>query len=154
MDGEGAVVGALAAAGVFRGVGKFVQLFPGEKAALFASFFHGQKGHADGAHGAAHFRAHHFPARDLFEGAEHGVAVEGAALNDDVLAQFFRVANFNDLLNGVSYDGIGEARGNIRHARPFFLGLLYLGIHKDGAATAQIHGSVAFQGHGGKFLHA
>ena len=75
-------------------------------------------------------------------------------MDDDVFAEFFRIAHFYNFLNGVSNDGVGEACRNIRHGGPFFLCLLHFRIHKHGAAAAEIHRRLRIQCHVGEIFHA
>ena len=55
-------------------------------------------------------------------------------------AQIRCVRQLDDFEKGVFDDGIGQTGGNIRHGGPLLLGLLHVGVHKDCAAGAQIHG--------------
>ena len=47
--------------------------------------------HAEGPHESGDGRPDDLTAEELFKGPQHGVVVEGTALDDDVFAQFFRV---------------------------------------------------------------
>ena len=53
-----------------------------------------------------------------------------------------------------SNNGEEKSGGDIGHAGALFLGLLYVGIHKHGAAAAQVRGIRREQGLFGKFFHA
>ena len=97
-----------------------------------------QQGRAIGAHVARDVGAHGIHAGELFEGAQHGIVEERATLYDNFRADFFGVANFNDLEQGVLDNGNGQARGDIAHGCAFFLSLLHTGVHEYGAAAAQI----------------
>ena len=55
---------------------------------LFHEFF-GEKGNADSTHFARAFRTDRGDARLLLERAEYSVVFEGAALDDDMLAEGF-----------------------------------------------------------------
>ena len=52
------------------------------------------KPHAEGSHEAGDGRPDDLAAQELFKSPQHGVVVEGAALDDDVFAQLFRVFYF------------------------------------------------------------
>ena len=97
------------------------------------------EGHAVRAHEAGDIRAHHVPAEELFQRAEHCVIVEGAALNDHLVAQLGHIAEAHHFIEGVLDDGVGQAGGNIRDGDAVFLGLPHAGIHEDRAAGAQVH---------------
>ena len=97
-----------------------------------------QQGRAIGAHVARDIGAHGMHAGELFEGAQHGIVEERATLYDNFRSDFFGVANFNDLEQGVLDNGNGQARGDIAHGGAFFLSLLHTGVHEYGAAAAQI----------------
>ena len=78
------------------------------------------------AHYAGDVGANDYRPRYLFEGAKHRLIVEGAALNDDVVAELLRVRQFYDLVKSVLYDRISESRGNVGYLRALFLRLLHV----------------------------
>ena len=118
-----------------------VDLLAGEQAggAGLAGAVAGQEGRAVGAHAAGHVRTDDVAAGEKLEGAQGGVGHEGAALDHAVLADLVKVAQLDDLEQGVLDDGVGEAGGHVTDGRTLLLGLLDAGVHEDGAAGAKVH---------------
>ena len=67
-----------------------------------------QQGRAIGAHVARDVGTHGIHAGELLEGAQHGIVEERAALYDNFRSDFFGVANFNDLEQGVLDNGMAK----------------------------------------------
>ena len=65
--------------------------------------------------------------------------MEGAALHHNVPPQLLGRGQLDHFVQGIFDDGVGQSRRNIRNRRPLLLGLLHIGVHKHGAAGAQIH---------------
>ena len=99
----------------------------------------GERG-AVGAHESGDVGACHFAFGEQFERAQHGVVEERAALHHDRVAQFARIAQFDDLVQCVAHDGIAQAGGDVFDARAFFLRLLDARVHEHRAPRAQVHG--------------
>ena len=106
----------------------------------------GEKRRAVGAHAAGDIGADDLAASEQLEGAQGGVAHEGAALDHAVLANLVKVAQLDDLEEGVLDHGVREARGHVANGRTLLLRLLDAGVHEDGAAATQVNGGLC--GHG------
>ncbi len=112
-----------------------------------------EQGRAIGAHVARDIGTNGVHAGELLECAQHGVVEECSALHDDLLADFFGVADFDDLEQGVFDDGNRQARGDVAHGGAFLLRLLHARIHEHGAAAAQIDGVFGGVGRFREFGH-
>ena len=151
VHGQHAVVGAAAAVDGGGGVGQVQDVVQGQHGGLLAGIaLPGDEGRAEGAHDAGNIGAGGFHPGDLFEGPQDGLVVEGAALDHNVAAQVGGVGQFNDLVEGVLDDGVGQARGNVADLGALLLGLLDIGVHEHGAAGTQVHGIFSEQGLLGK----
>ena len=64
-----------------------------------------------------------------------------------------RVANLDDLEQGVLNNGNRQTRGDVAHGGALLLGLLYAAVHEHGAAAAQIHRVLGGDGRGGELGH-
>ena len=62
------------------------------------------EGNAVGAHEACNIRTDHMAAKELFQGPEHGIIVEGAALHDDFISQIRCLPETNHLVEGIFND--------------------------------------------------
>ena len=67
------------------------------------------------------------------------MVIECTALYHDVAAQFGGIGKFDDFIEGVFDDGVGKTCGNIGNGGTLFLRLFHIGVHKHGAASAQIN---------------
>ena len=139
IDCEGAVVGAQAAGGRLGGVGELLQGLRREQSALLQVQVPGGQGCAEGAHDARDGGAGDVPAQLQLKGPEYRVVVEGAALDHDMLPKIVGGGGTNDLVNGVFYDGDGKTGRDVLHAGSVLLSLLDAGVHKYGAAGAQVY---------------
>ena len=151
VDGEQAVVRArLAAHGPVRRR-KGLERVKGQQAAdlriLAAETVAGKKRRAERAHVAGDVGTHGVHARKLLEGTQHGVVEERATLHDDLAAHVVRVADLDDLEQGVLDDRDGQARGDVANGGAFLLRLLHAAVHEHGAAAAQVDG--VFRADGG-----
>ena len=155
VDGELAVVAAAVALHGLDGLAEVFQLRLGQYRAVgvFPGAGHAVEGGAVGAHQTGDVGADDLHAHLLLEGAQHRFVVEGAALDHDVAAQFLRAGGADDLVQGVLDDGNGEAGADVLDGGAVLLGLLHRGVHEDGAAAAQVNGTVGEQTQGGKLLH-
>ena len=72
----------------------------------------GQRG-AIRAHEAGDVGSGDFAVGEQFEGAQHGVVEEGAALDDDRVAERVGVTQFDDLVQRVAHDRIAQAGGDV-----------------------------------------
>ena len=141
--------------GGFGGIGQSADLFQGQHGAfLTAVAFFCYQCRTESAHDTGDIGTGNFHAGYFFKSTQHGVVIEGTALYHDMATQFRSVCQFNDLIQCVFDNGIGKACGNIRHAGSFFLGLLYIGIHKHRAAGTQIHRMLCEKGFFRKFMRS
>ena len=105
------------------------------------------QGGAVRAHEARDVGAHNLAAGEQLEGAQHRVVEESAALDDDALTQVRGLLELDDLVEGVTHDGVGQAGADVAHVRAFLLRLLDGGVHEHRAAGAQIHGGLGLHSH-------
>ena len=155
VDGELAVVAAALTELALRLLMEGFQLLRREEGAFLAGFglVLAVEGGAVGAHEARDVRADDLHAHLLLKGTEDGLVVEGAALDHHVAAQLLRRGGADDLVEGVLHHADGEARGDVLDAGPVLLGLLDAGVHEDGAAAAEIHGTVGKEAQLREVLH-
>ena len=113
-------------------------------AALFA-LAKAEQGRAVSAHQARDVGADDLDAHFLFEGAEDGLIVEGAALHHDLPAQLFGAGSADDLVQRILDDADGQAGGDVLDGCAILLRLLDRAVHEDGTAAAQIHRAVRKQ---------
>ena len=139
VDGEGAVVGAQVAGDGLCGVGKGFQSLGVQQGGALQPQAAGGQGGPEGPHQPGDGGPGHVAAQLLFEGPQHRVVEEGAALDHDVPAQVVGVGGPDDLVDGVFYDGDGQAGGDVLHTGPILLGLFDAGVHEHGAPGAQVH---------------
>ena len=111
------------------------------------------QGGAVGTHEAGDVGAHDLAAGEQLEGAQHRVVEEGATLDDDALTQVRGLLELDDLVEGVTHDGVGQAGADVAHVRAFLLRLLDGGVHEHRAAGAQVHGRFGLHGHPGEGAH-
>ena len=88
----------------------------------------------------------------LLKGAENGLVVEGAALHNDAAAQLLRAGGADDLVQRIFNDRDGQTGADVFNRGTVLLCLLDAGVHKDGAAAAEVHRLVGKQAEGGKLL--
>ena len=96
------------------------------------------QGRAVRPHQASDVRPDHVDARNLFEGPQDGIVVEGSTLAHNVVTQFVGTPHLNDLKEGVLDNGEGQAGGNVANRGPLLLHLLDLRVHKDRATGAKV----------------
>ena len=104
VDCESALIGAAAAIGRFLRVGERFDRVFSQKRRTARRTLSGDQRHSQCPHQPGYFRPDGAASGDLFKSAQDRIAVEGAPLHDDILAEFFRVAHFNHFLNGVFND--------------------------------------------------
>lgn len=68
------------------------------------------------------------------------------ALHDDLRAHIVRVANLDDLEQGVLDNGNRQTRGYVAHGGALLLGLLHAAVHEHGAAASQVDGALGAHG--------
>ena len=134
-----AVIAAAAAAIAFTAVIKGRQRFGIYQCRPFLTAVMGQQSRAKSTHQPCNIRPDHFFAGQLFHRAQNSVAVEGAALYDDSIAQFASIAQTNDFIKRVFDDRNSQSGSNIADCRAVLLRLLYFGVHKYRTAHAQIN---------------
>ena len=113
----------------------------------------GQQCRAEGAHVAGDVGTDGVHFGELLEGAQHRIVQEGAALHDDLRAHIVRVANLDDLEQGVLDNGNRQTRGDVAYGGALLLGLFHAAVHEHGAAAAQIHRVLGGDGRGGELGH-
>ena len=154
---QAAVVGAEAAVHRLDLVGEGRQGLGAQDAAeallpLQSRHLYGVEGGAVGPHQTGDVGAHHLHPQFLLKGTEDGVIIKGTPLDHDVPPQFRGVGGPDHLVKGVFHHADGQPGGDILHAGPVLLGLLDAGVHKDGAAAAQVHRVLGKQAQVGKVL--
>ena len=154
-DREQTAVGAFFAVTVRFLIAEIFQFLFGDQRGdmIFAEAFFGDNGRAVSAHEAGNIGTDDLPPGFFFECAKHRFVIEGAALSHDLLAEIFGTADLDNFVKGVLDDGIGQAGGDIFHGGAFLLRLFYFGVHKNGAAVAQIHGILGIQSTGGELFY-
>ena len=153
-EGNHAVIAAAGAALHFIGIGKgfqFLRRHQGGYMAFGAGVLRNE-GDAVGSHEACHIGTDDMAVQQFFQRPEHGVVVEGAALHYHLISQVRRLAEADNLVEGIFDDGVGKAGGNICHGYAVLLGLPDPGVHEYGAAGAKVHRMGGFQGNAGKLL--
>jgi len=98
----------------------------------------GQSG-TERAHQAGDVRAGDLTLGEQFEGAQHGVVEERAALDYHGVAKFAGIAQLDDLVQGVTHHGVAQPCGDVLDGRAFLLRLLDRGVHEHGATRTEVH---------------
>ena len=88
----------------------------------------------------------------LFESAQHGVIIKGAALYNDVVTEILDARWTDDLIKCVFNDADRETGGNIFDGSAILLGLFDRRIHKDGATASEIDRAIGEEPLFGKIL--
>ena len=109
---------------------------------------------AEGAHDTGNIGTYSFTVRNLFEGTQYGIVIEGATLNYDMLTQFGSIRYLDHLKQCVLDNRISQTGRDISNGCAFLLGLLYFGVHKYGTAGTQIDGVLCKECCLGEVLHA
>ena len=84
----------------------------------------------------------------------HRRVAESAALHHDVLAKQVGIGDLQHLVQGILDHRVGQAGRDIVDRRALAQGLLDPRVHEDGAARAQVAGSLSRAGQLGKIGHA
>ena len=100
----------------------------------------GSERRAVSAHESGDIGANNLAAGEQLECAKNRVIEECPSLDDDAFAQIRGILELDDLVEGISHDGVRQPGADIAHVRAFFLRLFDRGIHEDRAARSQIHG--------------
>ena len=108
---------------------------------------------AVGPHQPGDIGPNHSAFRQQFEGAQHRVVEESAALHHDFIPQVRAVFEFYHLIQRVSHHRIGKPRRDGPGVGAFFLSLFHQRIHENCAACPQINRVGALHGQLSKFLH-
>ena len=109
---------------------------------------------AERAHEARDIGPYHLDAHLLLECPQHGLIVEGAALDDNPAAQLLGRGGANYLIKGVLYDGNAQSGADILQSRAILLRLLDGGVHEHRAAAAEVDRPLGKEAEGGEVLHA
>ena len=154
VDREQAVVGAAAAVRLGLLHLQVVDLLAREQrgGAVLAGTVASEQRRAVAAHAAGDVGSDGVSAGELLEGAQRGVAHEGAALDHGVGADLLGVAHLDDLEQRVLDDGVREARGDVAHRGALLLRLLDTAVHEDRAAAAQVDRCLGRNGRLGELL--
>ena len=131
------------AAGLARGLDlEVLEVFHASECRLtFATVVHaGRERCAVSSHESGNIGANNLAAGEQLECAKHRVIEESPSLDDDAFAQIRGILELDDLVQGITHDGVGQAGADVAHVRAFFLRLFDRGIHEDRAARPQIHG--------------
>ena len=127
VDGQTAAVGAALAVGHPGRIFQRIDLLYGQHGGgLSLKTLSRDQGRAEGSHDTGDVGADGFAFCNTFEAPQHGVVVEGSALDDDMLSQLRSVGDLDDLVKSVLDDRIGQSGGDVRYGSAFLLGLLYL----------------------------
>ena len=155
VDGQLAVVAAQAAHPALRLLAEIRQSLAVQKRAdlVRPGLAPAEQGRAIGAHEACDIGPDDLHAHLLLKGTQHRLVVEGAALHHDVPAQLLGGRGPDHLIDGVLHHRDGEAGGDILDGGPVLLGLLHRGVHKHGAAAAQVHRPLGKEAQPGELLH-
>ena len=155
IDGELAVVGAATAADVLLRHSEVRDVLGRKdgRGAVDAGAITGEQGRTIGAHAAGDVGTHGVNAGELLKRAQRGIGHKGAALDDHLASDLLGIAQLNDLEQGILNDRIGQTGRDVAHRGAFLLRLLNTRIHKDRAATAQVHRSLGMDGCVGERAH-
>ena len=141
VDGEHAVIDAALAPRRGGAVAQRKDLGDGQHGGGLARVaFSRQQRRPERAHDAGDVRAYGLRAGQLLKGPEDRLVMEGAALHHHMLAQRLGAGELDDLEQRVFDHRAGQTRGDVLHGRALLLRLLDVGVHKHGAARAQIDG--------------
>ena len=153
IDRELAVVPTALTGAAVGLIGKFIQRHGTEAGGFAALVGLGVEGAAEGAHQPGDGRTDDVAADLFLEGAQDGVIVEGATLNDDLFAEVVGVVGADDLVEGVFHDADGKPGRDVFNAGALLLRLLDRRIHEDGAAATEVDGVLGMQAELGKFCN-
>ncbi len=98
----------------------------------------GNQRRAERAHHTGNVRADDLNARELLKRAKHCLVVEGAALHDNVRTELLRVGELDDLEQRILDDRAGKSGADVLNGCALLLRLLDIGVHKHGAARAEV----------------
>ena len=154
VDGEQAVVGALAAAHGAMLDDQLVDLRRREHVRdRSRSAVACQQSRAPRTHEPRDVGTDGIVAGQILERPKHGVVQKRSALHDGMLAQFACITQLDDLEQRVLDDRVGKPGADVGHAGAFFLRLLHAAVHEHGTATPQIDGGPGMQRLLGEVLH-
>ena len=153
IDRELAVIPTALTGAAVGLVGKFIQRHRAQAGGFAALVGFGVEGAAEGAHQPGDGRTDDVAADLFLEGAQDGVVVEGAALDDDLFAEVVGVVGADDLVEGVFHNADGKPGRDVLNAGALLLRLLDGRIHEDGAAAAEVDGMLGMEAELGKFCN-
>ncbi|MNC11838.1 hypothetical protein D3C75_595470 [compost metagenome] len=135
-DCQCTVVGAQAAAARGNFVGECIQLIRTKQCAesAGAGILLGNQRTAVRSHNPGNIRSYHGSASQLLKCPQNRFIIEGSALNNDITPQILGVTDFDNLLQRILNDGIGESCRQVGQGGAFLLHLLHLRVHKYSTA--------------------
>ena len=110
----------------------------------------GNQGRAERSHQSGDIRPDHRTTQNLFGGSQYRIVVKRSALHYYGVAEFGGVFQADYFEQRIFYDGNRDACRDVADGSTFFLRLLDFGVHKDGAAGAQIDRLFCLQAELGK----
>ncbi len=138
-------IAAATAAEGFAGNSKALQLLCWQDARMLLAGFQGKDGCTISSHQTSNVRTDNILMEQQLHGTKHCIIVEGTTLYHDIGPQGIYILQLHNLEQGIFDNRKGNAGRNIPYLGTILLSLLYLGIHKDGTAGAQIHRSLRGQ---------
>ena len=129
VDRQPAMIGALIADGGADGMREFRESVAVHQRRTCLTFVFGEplrvERGAERAHQSGDSRPDNFASDFLLKGAEDGVVQERSALNDDMIAERFGIADADDFIQRVFDDADRESGGNIFDCRAVLLRLFH-----------------------------
>ena len=153
VHSQAAVIGAKSAVDVLYGVRKAAEFLCGEHCALFKLVLHRIESRAVSAHQARDNRSNSFYFHFLLKGAQNSVIQKCSALNNDISAKFLGGTRSYYLIYSVFNYAYRKSRRDVFDGSAIFLRLFYRGIHKNGAAAAEVNRAVSKKTKLGEFLN-
>ena len=86
----------------------------------------GNESSTESPHDSGDIRTNGLAAGNLLEASKHRIIVKRTSLHHDMVSKLGGVGYLNHFKQGIFYDRIGKAGGNVRNLGPLFLGLLDL----------------------------
>ena len=108
---------------------------------------------AVGAHQPRDVGTDDLGAGEQFEGSQHRVVEEGAALHDDLLAELGGVLELDHLVERVADDRVRQPGGDVADVGALLLRLLHRRVHEHRAAAAEVDRGGRLGGGAGEARH-